>query len=310
MEGRYQWDKRTGAGMRKALDSFQQAIGRDSNYAQAHVGLADAYATLGSYHLMSPHEALPQAKDAAERALSIDQNLAEAHASMGKILTDYYWDWEQAEREFQLAIKLKPKYANGRRWYSMLLAAQGRFDEAVSEANHTLELEYFSPVTRTQLGQVLYRARRYDEAVAALRKTLDLEPDFTAAHYYLGQCHLMEGRRDEAIAGFKRALEIAPKTPDFIAMIGYTYALAGRRDQARRCLAELDEVARSRYAPPFGYATIYAGLGEPDMAFKWMEKGYKERDPRVRALKTDPLFDGLRADRRFVSLMRRAGLAY
>jgi serine/threonine-protein kinase len=309
MEGRYQWDKRTGAGMRKALDSFQQAIGRDSNYAQAHVGLADAYATLGSYHLMSPQEALPQAKDAAERALRIDQNLAEAHASMGKILTDYYWDWQQAEREFQLAIKLKPKYANGPRWYSMLLAAQGRFDEAVSEANRALELEYFSPVTRTQLGQVLYRARRYDEAIAALRKTIDLEPNFTAAHYYLGLCHLMKGNRDKAIAEFERAMEISPKTPDFIAMIGYAHALAGRRDQARRCLAELDEVARSRYAPPFGYATIYAGLGEPDMAFKWMEKGYKERDPRVRALKTDPLFDGLRADRRFVSLMRRAGLA-
>jgi hypothetical protein len=104
-------------------------------------------------------------------------------------------------------------------------------------------------------------------------------------------------------------LEIAPNTPDFIAMIGYTHAVAGRRDQARRCLVELDEVAKSRYAPPFGYATIYAGLGEPKMAFKWMEKGYKERDPRVRALKTDPLFDGLRADRRFARLMRRAGLA-
>jgi hypothetical protein len=119
----------------------------------------------------------------------------------------------------------------------------------------------------------------------------------------------MKGNRDEAIAGFKRALEIAPNTPDFIAMIGYTHAVAERSDQARRCLAELDEVAKTRYAPPFSYATIYAGLGGPDMAFKWMEKGYKERDPRVRALKTDPLFDGLRADRRFVSLMRRAGLA-
>jgi tetratricopeptide (TPR) repeat protein len=309
MEGRIQWGKRNGPAMLKAVGSFQQAIGRDPNYALAYVGLADAYATLGSYHLMSPHEALPLANDAARRALSIDQNLAEAHASMGKILTDYYWDWEQAEREFQLAIKLKPKYANSRHWYSMLLAAAGRFDEAVSEANHALELEYFSPVTRTQMGQVLYRARRYDEAIAALRKTLDLEPNFIAAHYYLGQCLLMKGKRDEAIAEFKRALEIAPSTPDFIAMIGYAHAVAGRGDQARRSLAELDVVARSHYAPPFGYATVYAGLGEPEMAFKWMEKGRAERDTRVRALKTDPLFDGLRADRRFVSLMRRAGLA-
>jgi serine/threonine protein kinase len=267
MEGRYQWGKRTGAGMRKAVDSFQQAISRDPHYALAHVGLADAYATLGSYHQLSSHEALPLAKDAAMRALSIDQNLAEAHASMGKILTDYYWDWEQAEREFQLAIKLKPNYANGRHWYSTLLAAQGRFDEAVSEANRALELEYFSPVTGIQVGHVLHRARRFDQAIAALRKTLDLETNFAPAHYYLGQCYLMRGNRDEAMAEFERALQIAPNTPDFIAMIGYTHAVAGRRDQARRCLAELDEVARSRYTPPFGYATIYAGLGEPDLAF-------------------------------------------
>ncbi len=309
MEGRYQWGKRTGAGMRKAVESFQQAIGRDPNYALAYVGLADAYATLGSYHLLPSREALPLAKDAAARALGIDQNLAEAHASMAKILTDYYWDWEQAEREFLLAIKLKPNYANSRHWYSALLASQGRFDEALSEANRALELEYLSPVTGTQVGQVLYRARRYDQAIAALRKTLDLEPNFTAAHYYLGQCHLMRGNHDEAIAEFVRALEIAPNTPDFIAMIGFTHAVAGRRDQSRRCLADLDELALGRYVPPFCYAIIYAALGEPDLAFKWMEKGKEDRDLRVRALKTDPLFDVLRADLRFAELMRRAGLA-
>ncbi|HMB28935.1 MAG TPA: tetratricopeptide repeat protein, partial [Blastocatellia bacterium] len=308
MEGRYQWGKRTGAGMRKAVESFQQAIGRDPNYALAYVGMADAYATLGSYHLLSSHEALPLAKDAATRALSIDQNLAEAHASMGKILTDYYWDWEQAEREFLLAIKLKPNYANSRHWYSALLTSQGRYDEALSEANRALELDYLSPVTGTQVGQVLYRARRYDQAIAALRKTLDLEPNFTAAHYYLGQCHLMRGNHDEAMAEFERALEIAPNTPDFIAMIGYTHAVAGRRDQARRCLTELDESALGRYVPPFCYATIYAALGEPDLAFKWMEKSHEDRDPRVRTLKTDPLFDVLLADQRFAELMRRAGL--
>ncbi len=308
MEGRYQWGKRTGAGMRKAVESFQLAIGRDPNYALAYVGMADAYATLGSYHLLPSHEALPLAKDAAMRALSIDQNLAEAHASMGKILTDYYWDWEQAEREFLLAIKLKPNYANSRHWYSALLTSQGRYDEALSEANRALELDYLSPVTGTQVGQVLYRARRYDQAIAALRKTLDLEPNFTAAHYYLGQCHLMRGNHDEAMAEFERALEIAPKTPDFIAMIGYTHAVARRRDQARRCLAELDELSLGRYVPPFCYATIHAALGEPDLAFKWMEKSHEDRDPRVRTLKTDPLFDVLLADPRFAELIRRAGL--
>src|SRR5262249_6986913 len=143
MAGRYQWSKRTGEGMRKAIESFQKAIDLDPRYALAHVGLADAYATLGSYHIRQSNEAFPQAKDAATKALSIDQRLAEAHASLGKIFTDYYWDNEQAETEFKLAIKLKPNYPNSHHWYSNLLAHLGRFDEAVGEANLALELDYF-----------------------------------------------------------------------------------------------------------------------------------------------------------------------
>ncbi len=197
---------------------------------------------------------------------------------------------------------------NSHHWYSMVLAHMERFDEAVSEANRALELDYFSAATGAQLGQALYRARSYDQAITALRKTLDLEPNFVTARYYLGLCYLMQGKRDEAVAEFKKARTIAPNVPDFIALLGYIYATAGRRDQARRCLAELDEMARRRYVPPFNYATLHAGLGETDLAFKWMEKGYEERDPWIRGLKSDPLFDVLRSDPRFASLIRRAGL--
>jgi Tfp pilus assembly protein PilF len=307
LEGRHYWNKRTAEGMRKSVDSYRHAIEKDGRYALAYVGVADAYATLGSYHLEQPREALPLAKEAAETALSIDEGLAEAHASMGKILTDYYWDWPRAEREFQRAIDLDPNYPNSHHWYSTLLAHLGRFDEAISEANRALDLDYFSPATGAQLGQVLYRARRYDQAIAALRKTIDLEPNFSASHYYLGLCYLMQEKRDDAEAEFKKALMISPNIPDFIALLGYTNAVAGRRDQARRYLAELNEVAKSRYVSPFNYATVYAGLGERDPAFKLLEKCEEERDPWLRGMKTDPLFDVLRADPRFASLMRRAG---
>jgi eukaryotic-like serine/threonine-protein kinase len=309
LEGRHHWSKRTAEGMRKAVESFERAIEKDRKYALAYVGLADAHATLGAYHIEPAREAMPRAREAAAKALEIDDRLAEAHASMGKIFTDYDWDWEQAEREFQLAIKLKPNYSNSHQWYSMVLAHMGRFDEAVSEANRAWELDYFSAATGTQVGQILYRARRYDQAITALRKTLDLEPNFVTARYYLGLCYLMQGKRDEAVAEFKKARAIAPNVPDFIALLGYIYAMTGQRDQARRCLVELNEMTRRRYVPPFNYATLHVGLGEKDLAFKWLEKGYEERDPWMRGLKSDPLFDVLRPDARFAKLLSRAGLA-
>jgi len=309
LEGRYHWNKRTSEGMRKSVESYKRAIEKDSDFALAYVGLADAYATLGSYHIAPSREVLPLARESDAKALSIDEGLAEAHASMGKILTDYYGDWAQAEREFQRAIDLKPNYPNSHHWYSTLLAHLGRFDEAVSEANRALELDYFSPVTGTQVGNVLYQARRYDQAIAALRRTLNLEPNFAAAHYYLGLCYLMQERRDEAAAEFEKALGIAPNTPDIIALLGYTNAVAGRRDQAQRRLEELDEVAKRRYVPPFNYAAIHIGLGERDLAFKLLENCSEECAPWLRGLKTDPLFGALSADPRFAGLMRRAGLA-
>jgi TolB-like protein/Flp pilus assembly protein TadD len=309
LKGRYHWNKRTGEGMRKSVESYNQAIEKDGDFALAYVGLADAYATLGSYHVMRSRDVLPLAREAAAKALSIDEGLAEAHASMGKILTDYYGEWAQAEREFQRAIDLKPNYPNSHHWYSTLLARLGRFDEAVGEANRALELDYFSPVTGTQVGNVLYLARRYDQAIAALRKPLDLEPNFAPAHYYLGLCYLMQERRDEAEAEFEKALAIVPNTPDFIALLGYTNAVAGRRDQAQRRLEELNQVAKRRYVAPLNFAAIYIGLGERDLAFKMLENCNEECAPWLRGLKIDPLFDGLCADPRFAGLMRRAGLA-
>jgi DNA-binding winged helix-turn-helix (wHTH) protein/TolB-like protein/tetratricopeptide (TPR) repeat protein len=307
--GRYHWNKRSGEGMRKSVEFFQQAIEKDRNYALAYVGLADAYATLGSYHMSPPGEVLPLAREAAERALNIDANLAEAHATLGKLFTDYYWEFERAEREFQQAIELKPNYSNTHQWYSSLLIARmDRFDEAVREATRALELDQNSPVLRTQLGLVLYRARRYDQGIAVLQKTLEIEPSYVTARYYLGICYLMLERRDEALAEFQKAHAAAPNASDFVAFLGYTYAKAGNRDEARRYQRELNELAARGYVSPFSQVVIHAGLGEIDEVFKWLEKALEARDSFLRSLKTDPLFDSVRLDPRFARLMSRVGL--
>jgi DNA-binding winged helix-turn-helix (wHTH) protein/TolB-like protein/tetratricopeptide (TPR) repeat protein len=305
--GRYHWNKRSGEGIRKSLEFFQQAIAKDPEYALAYAGLADAYATLGSYRLALPREVLPLAQEAAAKALQLDGHLAEAHASMGKILTDYTWEWERAEKELRLAIELKPNYANTHQWYAILLAHLGRFDEAIAEAKRAVELDYFSPVMSTQLGSVLYRARQYDEAITTLRKTVDLEPNFVTAHAYLGLCYLMRGSYDEARAEFQRGRDATPNNPDFVALLGHTCARAGQLDQARRYEKELKEMARKVYVSPASDAYIYSAMGEMDTAFKWFEMSFEERTPAIRGLKTDPLNDLLRNDPRYDSLLRRAG---
>jgi serine/threonine-protein kinase len=308
LDGRHEWRKRTAEGMRKGINFFDQAIEKDPRYALAYVGKADAYATLASYRLAPPRDVAPLAKEAAAQALNIDDRLAEAHASMGKIMTDYDGDWEQSEKEFRLAIELKPKYSNAHHWYSTLLAHMGKFDEAVREANLAMELDYYSLVTRVQLGNVLYRARRYDQAIPVLQKTLELDPRNVTARFYLGLCYLMQEKPYEAISEFKKARTVLPENPDFIAIVGHSYGRAGRLDEARRCLRELNDVVKHHYVSPFDFVNVYSGLGDLDMAFKWLDKAYEDRDSTIRGLKTDPLFDLLRPDPRFTVLMRRAGL--
>lgn len=309
MTGNLLWKKRDRESIQKAIRFFQQAIDKDQDYALAHVGLADAYSTLGSYRLRPPEEVLPEARKAVEKALEIDPRLAEARASKGKILTDFDWNWTEAEREFRLAISLQPNYANAHHWYSTLLANLGRFDEAIAEVYRAQELDFLSPATNTQVGSILYRARRYDEAIAALRQTLDLEPDFLAARLYLSLCYLMQRRFDEALAECNRASAGAPDSPEVMAMFGLINGQAGRRDQARRYLDKLKEKSRSDFVPASCFSAVYAGLGEMDSVFEWLEKCFEERSPAIRGLKTDPIYDLVRPDARFDGLLQRAGFA-
>ncbi|HEU0177616.1 MAG TPA: protein kinase [Blastocatellia bacterium] len=309
VDGSYQWNKRTPEGIRNGLEAFRKAAEKDHGYALAYVGVANAYITLGTYHLAAPKEALPLAREAAAQALNIDESLAEAHTAMGKIISDYYWDWPLAEKEFRRALKLKPNYPILHDWYSAFLAYMGRFDEAIREAELELELDPLSPIAHTRLGIALYLARRYDQAIPVLQKTISQAPNYTPARLFLGLCYSIQGRREEALAEFQNGQAIAPKNSDFISLLGNVSALAGRRDDARRYQEQLNELAKRAYVSPFAQATISAGLGDNDAAFMWMEKCFEERCSALATLKTDPRFDVFRQDTRFELLMRRVGFA-
>jgi TolB-like protein/Flp pilus assembly protein TadD len=309
MDGSYQWNKRTTEGIRQGLEAFRQATKKDPGYALAFVGVANAYITLGTYHLAAPKKALPLAREAAEQALKIDESLAEAHTARGKILSDYFWNWPLAEREFKRALELKPNYPILHEWYSAFLSYMGRFDEAIREANLALELDPLSPSAHTRLGIALYFARRYDQAIPLLQKTIGQEPNYTPARLFLGLCYLMQGRREEAVAEFQKGRAISPDNTSFISMLGAISAQAGRRDEARRYQRQLDALAKRAYVTPYAQAAISANLGEMDAAFMWMEKCFEERCSPLTTLKTDPRFDVFRSDARFEELMRRVGFA-
>ena len=305
--GRYHWNKRTPAGMLESIEYFRQASEKDPSFALAYVGLADAYNTLGAYRVKSPREVEPPARAAIEHALQIDEQLADAHASLGKLLTDYSWEWNKAEAEFKRAITLNPNYANAHHWYSILLAAVARFDEAVSEARLADELDAYAQPTHVQVGSTLYRARRFDEAVSVLRETLAQNPKNVTALMYISFCYIVQRRYAEALVELKKAQAVQPQSPDVISTLGLTCGLAGQRAEALRYQAELNALAKITYVGPAHQSGIAAGLGQWDRYFALMDQAVAERAPTIRSLKIDPLFDIVRGDPRFAELVRHAG---
>jgi len=310
MKGRYFWNKRTGEGLKKAIEYFEDAIKKDPNYGLAHAGLADSYALLGDYGVVAPQEAFPKMKAAATRAVEIDDQLAEAHTSLAyaKILSD--WDWSGAEEEFKRAIELNYSYATAHHWYSEYLAAVGRFDEALEEAKRAEELDPQSLIINTNLGWILYLARRYDEAIEEFKKTLEMEPSFFLAGALLWQAYVKKGMYDEAMSSGATKLDTrSPEQRERYETLRKAYDTSGWKG-FRRKEFELD-VQRSKAAGISPYATglLYVELGENDLALKSLEKAYEGREVSLRWLKVDPFLDGVRSDPRFVDLLRRMGLA-
>jgi eukaryotic-like serine/threonine-protein kinase len=309
LQGRYWWNKRTGDGLNKGIEYFQQAIDKDPTYALAYTGLADCYDLLPLYANVPPKDAFPKAKEAALKALEIDDTLAEAHASLARIKAEYDWDWSGAEREFRRATQLNPSYATAHQWYGDVLETMGRLEEAIAEYKRALELDPLSLVINRNLGLVFYFARRYDQAIEQLRKTLEMDPNFALAHLDLGLAYVQKSMYKEGIAEFEKELVVSPGNPYALSGLGYAYAVAGRRAEAQKLLAKLNELSKQKYVPALHMVRIYAGLGEKDKAFEWLKKSYEERSIALFSdIKLDPAYDPLRSDPRFADLLRRMNL--
>ena len=307
LKGRNAWNKRTEEGLRQGIEFFQQTIDIDPNYAPAYAGLADCYNMLVVYGVSQPKDGFPKAKDAAVKALEMDETLAEAHTSLAFIKFRWDRDRVETEREFQQAIKLKPAYAPAHQWYSSYLVALERFDEAIAEAQRTQELEPLSFVTSSHLGWILYLSGQNDRAIAQCTKILELDPNVFPALRYRGLAYEQKGMYAEAIADFEKGVKLSG-SPLMVALLGHAYAASGKKAEAQHLLGELQDLQSRRYVSPYTVAAIYAGLGDRDQTFKWLEKAFEERDIWLMNLKVDPVFSKLRTDRRFTDLLARAGL--
>lgn len=308
LKGRYYWNKMTEEGLKKSIGYFEQAIQKDPNYALAYAGLADSHSLFGFFSLLPPKEVMPRAKEAALKALAIDDGLAEAHASLAGIKKVYDWDWLAAEREYQRALELNPNYATAHHWYADYLSAVGRSQEALAEIQRAQELDPLSLVISMEVAWNLYMAREYDRAVEQSLKTLEMESDFSPAHYTLGLAYEQVARYEEAIAALQEARNTSGGNPVSLAALGHAYATAGRRREAMKTLNELRKISERSYVSPYWSAILYAGLGENAPAFEWLEKAYEERDVWLVWLKAEPRFDSLRSDPQFEDLLRRVGL--
>ncbi len=309
LKGRFYWHQRSGPGLRKAIEHFNAAIQFDDEYALAYAGLADCFVLLGVYGAAPPRVIMPKAKAAATKALKIDEHLAEAHASLGAIHAWFDWDWAAAEAEFKRAIELNPSYANAHHWYgSIFLTAMCRFEEAMQAELRAYELEPMTMVIRANLAWICYQARRYDEAIRYCQEALEIDANFSLARFYLGISLARQKRYDEAIEELRRAVEMAGGGTLIKAALASVYAESGDRAAAEQILVELQSFPTNRDVSPFFLALIYAGLGDKERALQMLEDTFEERYCWIVHLKSEPVFDDLRGEARFVSLLERMGL--
>jgi TolB-like protein/DNA-binding winged helix-turn-helix (wHTH) protein/Flp pilus assembly protein TadD len=308
LKGRYYWNKRTGESMQKAEQYFQQAVDDDSTYAAAYSGLADCNSGLTWHGFKSPAEALPKAYAAARKALEIDPESAEAHASLGLAMS-HRWDWSGAEAEFRRALQLDPQYANAHHWYGDYLSIRGRHSEALAEAKRALELDPLNLMISTWVGLRYYLARDYAHAIDQNRDSVELDPNFAAAHLLLGEDYVQAGLRNEAVDELKKAADLSGNSPIYRAQVAVALAVVGRSREARRIARELEATSRDRYVSPYGLAQIYAGLNNKEDTFKWLQAAYDQHAVWMGYLAVDPIFDRYRSDERFKDLLRRVGLS-
>jgi TolB-like protein/DNA-binding winged helix-turn-helix (wHTH) protein len=302
LKGRYYWNKRTADGMQKAELYFQQAIDSDPTYAAAYSGLADCNSGLAWHGFKSPAEALPKAYAAARKAIEIDPQSAEAHASLGLALS-HSWDWAGAEAEFRRALELDPQYANAHHWYGDYLSIRGRHNEALVEAKRALELDPLNLMIGTWVALRYYQAHDYSRAVQQARSSVEMDSNFAAAHLLLGEGYVQAGLHSEGIIELKRAASLSGGSPLYSAQVAVALAGAGQRREALRIAHELETISTERYVSPYGLAQIYATLQSDEETFKWLQAAYGDRAVWMEYLAIDPIFDRYRSHHRFQELL-------
>ena len=308
IRGRFWWNKRYDEGFRKAIDYFNQAIALDPNYALAYAGLADCYAILSPYNVSAPEDSFPRAKVAVMKALAIDEQLVEARTSLAHITWMYDWDWTGAEREFKRAIDINPNYATAHEWYSVYLSAMGRHDEAIRTARRAYELEPLSLAIIRDLARAYYHARQYDEAIAAYLKAIELDPRHYRHNSWLELAYAQKGSYDQAVDVYLKAMNIMGTDAKEITSLEKTYRAKGWQGYCRRRLELMHEHPDRFFVTPYNLARASVLVGEKSAGLDWLEKAYAEHADHLVLLKVDPIFDPLRADPRFVQLIRRVGL--
>lgn len=303
LQGRYYWNKRTPDGLNKSIEYFQKAIDADPNYAMAYGGLADSYNVLSTNGMLPPKEAFPKAKAAVTKALEIDDTLAEAHTSLAFIKTVYDWDWPGAEQEYKRAITLNPNYANAHYFYAFtFLISRGRVDEAIAEMKKAVELDPLSLIINTNLGRTYFLARQYDKALEQYRKTLDLDPTFPRAHDRLQEVYEQKGMYHEAIADLEKV------NAALGARVRTAFEKSGAKGYWQERISIDQEQSKQAYSSAYFTAAKYAALGDNAQALAWLEKAYEEHDTWLVSIMIDPIFDGVRSDPRFISLLRNMKL--
>jgi len=297
-----------GEGPRKGLEYFRQALACDPEYALAHSGIAEAYVWLGGTGILRPQEALPKAREAAIRALELDETLAEAHLRLGMLSWTHEFDWSNAEKHFLRALEFNPGLAQAHSAYGFFLASMGRFEESLAELERGVYLDPLAQVVNTWLGQVLAWLGRFPEAIDRLRTALELDPTSWHANQILGMAYRLASNYPDAIEALQTAMALAGRHPWSLMELALTYAASGSEARAEAIYDELVARSRGEYVPPTTLSFVSAALGRVDEAFEWLERAYEEHDMLMTWVKLLPHFDPLRDDPRFEDVLRRMSL--
>ena len=305
LKGRYFWNKRTADAFKKGIEYFTRAIEHEPDYAAAYDGLCDSYVMLACRGVLPVTETFKKAMEAAQHALTIDPDLGEAHASLAHVRL-HSWDWDGLDGDFRRALDLNPGYAMAYYWYAEYLIASGRPEEAVAMVRKALSIDPLSSVLNASHGMILYLARRLPESMDALRRGLEVDPAHFLLHFRLGLVCMQAGSSRDSIDEMQRAVELSGRSTEALAGLAQAYAVAGMDDAMDKTLGDI--VNRTdRYVSPYNVARVHAAHRDPERTFEWLERAYAERNPDLIELRTDPVFDSVRAEPRFADLLRRVG---